>query len=102
MGGYDVLSRVVWGAQTAVLVIVVAVVMSIFIGVVLGLVSGYLGGWLDRILVVIADAVYAFPSLLVAIVMAIVISGGQSSLLGGIFAAGTLHHAWCSSRSTSG
>jgi peptide/nickel transport system permease protein len=33
------------------------------------------------------DAVYAFPSLLLAIVMAIVISGGQSKLWGGIFAA---------------
>jgi peptide/nickel transport system permease protein len=87
VGGYDVFSRVVWGAQTAVMVIVVAVVMSIFIGVMLGLVSGYLGGWLDRVLVVIADAVYAFPSLLVAIVMAIVISGGRSSLWGGIVAA---------------
>ena len=87
VGGYDVFSRVVWGAQTAVLVIVVAVLMSIFIGVILGLVSGYIGGWLDRILVVIADAVYAFPSLLVAIVMAIVISGGRSSLWGGILAA---------------
>ena len=86
VSGYDVLSRVIWGAQTAILVIVVAVSMSIVVGVILGLVSGYLGGWLDRILVVVADAVYAFPSLLVAIVMAIVISGGQSSLVGGIFA----------------
>ena len=66
--------------------------MSIFLGVILGLVSGYIGGWLDRILVVIADAIYAFPSLLVAIVMAIVISGGQSSLWGGILAAAHLHH----------
>lgn len=87
VGGYDVLSRVIWGSQTAILVILVAVVLSIFAGVILGLVSGYLGGWLDRILVVVADAVYAFPSLLVAIVMAIVISGGESSLLGGVFAA---------------
>jgi peptide/nickel transport system permease protein len=87
VGGYDVLSRVIWGTQTAIMVIVVAVLMSIFVGVILGLVSGYIGGWLDRILVVIADAIYAFPSLLVAIVMAIVISGGQSSLLGGVLAA---------------
>ncbi|MDJ0321474.1 ABC transporter permease [Pseudarthrobacter sp. PS3-L1] len=87
VGGYDVLSRVIWGTQTAVMVIVVAVTMSIFLGVILGLVSGYIGGWVDRILVVIADAVYAFPSLLVAIVMAIVISGGQSKLWGGILAA---------------
>lgn len=86
-GGYDVLSRVIWGSQTAVLVIVIAVALSVFAGVLLGLVSGYFGGWLDRILVVVADAVYAFPSLLLAIVMAIVISGGQSSLLGGLLAA---------------
>ena len=87
VGGFDVFSRTVWGAQTAVLVIIVAVALSIFAGVALGLVSGYLGGWLDRILVVVADAVYAFPSLLVAIVMSIVISRGQSSLWGGVFAA---------------
>jgi peptide/nickel transport system permease protein len=87
VGGYDVFSRVIWGAQTAILVIVVAVILSIFAGVVLGLISGYFGGWVDRVLVVIADAIYAFPSLLLAIVMAIVISGGQSSLWGGILAA---------------
>jgi peptide/nickel transport system permease protein len=87
VGGYDVLSRVIWGSQTALAVIVIAVVLSIFLGVLLGLVSGYFGGWIDRVLVVIADAVYAFPSLLLAIVMAIVISGGQSNLWGGIFAA---------------
>jgi peptide/nickel transport system permease protein len=87
VGGYDVLSRTIWGAQTAILVIVIAVILSIFAGVFLGLVSGYFGGWLDRVLVVICDAIYAFPSLLLAIVMAIVISGGQSSLLGGVMAA---------------
>jgi peptide/nickel transport system permease protein len=87
VGGYDVLSRVIWGSQTALSVIVVAVALSIFVGVILGLTSGYLGGWLDRTLVVIADAVYAFPTLLLAIVAAIAISGGQSSLWGGVFAA---------------
>src|SRR3954469_10013733 len=87
VGGYDVLSRVIWGSRTALYVIVIALVLSVFLGVPLGLVSGYFGGWLDRVLVVICDAIYAFPSLLLAIVMAIVISGGQSSLWGGIFAA---------------
>lgn len=87
VGGYDVLSRVIWGSRTALMVIVVAVALSIVAGVLVGLVSGYFGGWLDRILIVVADAVYAFPSLLLAIVMAIVISGGQSSLIGGILAA---------------
>jgi peptide/nickel transport system permease protein len=86
VGGYDVLSRVVWGAQTALYVVVVAILASIVIGVVLGLVSGYFGGWLDRVLVVVADAIYAFPSLLLAILAAIVISGGQSTMWGGIMA----------------
>lgn len=87
VGGYDVFSRVVWGARTAISVVILAVIISVVLGVTLGLVSGYLGGWLDRVLVVIADAVYAFPSLLLAIVVSIVISGGQSSLFGGIVAA---------------
>ena len=87
VGGMDVLSRVIWGTQTALLVIVVAVLMSIFAGVILGLASGYFGGWVDRTLVVIADAVYAFPSLLLAIAMSIVISGGRSGLFSGILAA---------------
>jgi peptide/nickel transport system permease protein len=87
VGGYDVFSRVVWGAQTALSVVIIAVVLSIFLGVVLGLVSGYLGGWLDRILVVIADAIYPFPTLLLAIVVSIVLTGGQSGVVGGVLAA---------------
>lgn len=88
VGGYDVLSRVIWGSQTAAAVIFAAVLMSIFLGVFLGLVSGYFGGWLDRVLVVIADAIYAFPTLLVAIVMSIAINKGQSGFWGGILACG--------------
>jgi len=87
VGGYDVLSRVIWGAQTALYVVIVAIVLSVFIGILLGLVSGYLGGWVDRTLVVVADAIYAFPTLLLAIVVAIAISGGQSGLWPGILAA---------------
>lgn len=87
VGGTDVLSRVIYGARTAVEVIVLAVVLSGVVGVPLGLVSGYLGGWLDRVLVLVMDALYAFPSLLLAIVVSIVLSGGNSSALGGILAA---------------
>lgn len=86
VSGFDVLSRVIWGAQTALFVIVAAIAFSIFLGIALGLVSGYFGGLLDRILVVLCDAIYAFPSLLLAIVMSIVISKGQSTLMGGILA----------------
>jgi peptide/nickel transport system permease protein len=86
VGGYDVLSRVIWGSRTVLLTILIAVLLSLVVGVLVGLVSGYFGGWLDRVLVVIADAIYAFPALLLAIIVAIVISGGQSSLWGGILA----------------
>jgi peptide/nickel transport system permease protein len=85
--GSDVLSRVIWGAQTALEVIILAVVLSIIVGVPLGLISGYFGGWLDRVLVLITDALFAFPSLLLAIIVNIAIAGGTSSKLGGILAA---------------
>ncbi|MFJ4620660.1 ABC transporter permease [Streptomyces sp. NPDC088812] len=87
IAGYDVLSRTVWGARTALEIILAALLLSVVPGTVLGLASGYLGGRLDRLLVGLADALYAFPPLLLAIVMSIVISGGQSSLAGGLGAA---------------
>ena len=64
------LSRTIYGARTAVEVVVLAVIFSLAIGVPLGLISGYVGGWLDRILVLIMDALFAFPYLLLAIVAA--------------------------------
>ncbi|MFE2534876.1 ABC transporter permease [Streptomyces sp. NPDC059371] len=87
IAGYDVLSRTVWGARTALEIILAALLLSVVPGTVLGLVSGYLGGRLDRSLVGLADALYAFPPLLLAIVMSIVISGGRSSLASGLGAA---------------
>ena len=87
VGGQDVLSRVVFGARTAVIVIVVAVIISIVVGVPIGLISGYVSGPLDRALVLIMDALYSFPSLLLAIVVSIIIGGGQSGFVTGILAA---------------
>ncbi|MDQ3616827.1 MAG: ABC transporter permease [Actinomycetota bacterium] len=81
---YDVYSRVVWGARTALEVVGLAVVLSVVLGVPLGIVSGFLGGWLDRLLVFLMDALYAFPSLLLAIVFAFLLRG---PLGGGVVAA---------------
>jgi peptide/nickel transport system permease protein len=83
---FDVFSRVVWGARTELSVVLLAVVMSLVVGVLLGLVSGYVGGWLDRVLVLVMDALYAFPSLLLAIVFAFLLTG----LLGGSITAAAL------------
>ena len=82
---YDVLSRVIYGAQTALEVIVLAVLLSIVVGVPLGLISGYFGGWLDRILVLVADSLFAFPPLLLAIIVGVSIGGGGGKW-SGIFA----------------
>lgn len=83
----DVLSRVIYGARTALYVIVLSLVLSLFVGVPLGLVSGYVGRLLDRALVLVMDALYAFPSLLLAIVVSIMVAGGESSAFGGVMSA---------------
>src|SRR5215216_1259756 len=70
----DVLSRVIWGSRTAIEVVLLAVVFSIVIGVPLGLISGYVGGRLDRGLLLVMDALFAFPYLLLAIVIAFLLS----------------------------
>jgi peptide/nickel transport system permease protein len=80
----DVLSRVIWGSRTAIEVVVLAIVFSLTIGVPLGLISGYVGGRLDRVLVLITDALFAFPYLLLAIVVAFLLS---DSIGQGIFTA---------------
>lgn len=85
--GEDVFSRVLFGARTALYVIITSLVLSLFIGVPLGLVSGYVGRWVDRILVLFMDALYAFPTLLLAIVVSIVVAGGTSSSFGGVLSA---------------
>jgi peptide/nickel transport system permease protein len=76
---FDVFSRVIWGARTALEVVILSMFVCVVIGVPLGLVSGYYGGWLDRILVLIMDALYAFPSFLLAIVFSFLLT----NLLGG-------------------
>ncbi len=86
----DVFSHIVYGSRTALLVVVLAVVVSLVIGVPLGLYSGYFGGKLDRGLVLIMDAMFAFPSLLLAILVAFLLSGKLDFLgpgFGGIMAA---------------
>ncbi len=80
----DVLSRIVWGSRTAIEVVVFAVVVSLLVGVPLGLISGYVGGRLDRVLVLIMDALFAFPYILLAIVIAFLLS---NSIGQGVFSA---------------
>jgi peptide/nickel transport system permease protein len=75
----DVLSRVIWGAQTELKVVVLALVISLAAGVPLGLLSGFFGGVADRALVLVMDALFAFPPLLLAIVIAFLLGSTVSS-----------------------
>ena len=80
----DVMSRVIWGTRTELKVVLVSLFLSLSIGVPLGLISGYFAGRLDRALVLVMDAMLAFPFLLLAIVIAFLLSG---SIGRGIFTA---------------
>jgi peptide/nickel transport system permease protein len=71
---FDVLSRTIWGARTAIEVVLLSILICVVVGVPLGLISGYYGGWMDRILVLIMDALFAFPSFLLAIVFSFLLT----------------------------
>src|SRR5699024_750962 len=71
--GFDVLARVIDAASLAFLVMAIAVSIAMGLGVTLGLYSGYRGGKLDRVLVTCMDAIYAFPSLVLAIIVGFVL-----------------------------
>jgi peptide/nickel transport system permease protein len=75
--GRDVLSRIMAGAGTSVLVAFLTVLVALVLGVVIGLVAGYARGWVDRILMVGNDALLAFPGILLALGVMVVIGANQ-------------------------
>jgi peptide/nickel transport system permease protein len=68
--GRDMLSRIIYGSRTALIVGVLATVISIAIGIVFGAIAGYAGGWVDSILSRIVDTMMAFPVLALLLVLA--------------------------------
>lgn len=73
--GIDIASRIMIGARTCLLVGIVAVSIALVIGVPLGLVAGMSGGWLAELIMRASDILYAFPALLLAILLAAVFGG---------------------------
>src|SRR5258708_1395608 len=70
--GRDLLSRIMTGAVTSILVGVIAVGIGMGIGVALGVISGYFGGWLDEGFMRLMDAVQGFPAILSALLISAV------------------------------
>ncbi len=71
--GRDVFSRVVSATGTTVMISTLTVLLAIPLGTLIGAISGYLGGRLDRIVMIVMDALLAFPGLLLALgIMAVI------------------------------
>lgn len=71
--GRDVLARTMAGSRTTLPLAVVLVASSLLIGGFLGAVAGYLGGIADEVIMRIADIVFAFPTIILAMVVAAVL-----------------------------
>lgn len=74
--GRDILSRVLYGGRISLSVALVAAFISMGIGLLTGLVSGYAGGKTDTVLMLVVDFILAFPSLLLAIGISVILPPG--------------------------
>ena len=76
--GRDILSRIVMGSRSVVLLATASTALALWLGVTVGLVAGYFGGWWDEILMRGADVLLSFPALLLAL---LIISSLGSAML---------------------
>ena len=68
--GRDQISRIIWGARVSLYVGIASVVLGTTVGALLGLVSAYVGGGFDTLLQRLVDALMAFPTLILALIIA--------------------------------
>ena len=74
--GRDMFSRVLYGARLSQLEIIVSVSMALAIGVPLGMISGYVGGLTDQVILWFIDLLYAFPGIVLAILIVAILGPG--------------------------
>lgn len=79
--GRDVLSRLMAGAGTSLWVAFLTVVVALSLGVVGGLLAGYLRGLVDRWLMVANDALLAFPGMLLALGLMVIMGANQYGIV---------------------
>ncbi len=68
--GRDIFSRLMTGAGVTIPLALMLVVMSMLVGTLIGAVAGYFGKWVDEVLMRLTDLVMAFPTVILAMVVA--------------------------------
>ena len=81
MLGRDMLARIIVGARTSLLVAVFALAMGGGVGTAIGLAAGYYGGKIDALLMRIGDATIAFPIILLAMLLAILLGPSLTNVV---------------------
>ena len=71
--GRDMLSRIIWGSRVSLAVGALAVLLASAFGAAVGLVAGYYGGRVDATLMRITDATLSFPTILLALILAVTV-----------------------------
>jgi peptide/nickel transport system permease protein len=79
--GRDVLSRIIYGARTSLVIAVGATAVSVVLGEILGLIAAQFGGIVFQIIMRFIDALMAVPMLLVALIMATLLGGGAKNVI---------------------
>jgi peptide/nickel transport system permease protein len=67
--GRDILSRLVYGSRTILILAPLSVMASVIVGTLLGLIGGYFGGLTDEVVMRILDAIMAFPTILLYLII---------------------------------
>jgi peptide/nickel transport system permease protein len=82
--GRDLLSRLIYGARVSLTVAALALTVGGGIGLTVGIVAGYVGGVVDTLLMRLVDAAFTFPAILFALLLAVTMGQGLSTLIAAI------------------
>ncbi len=79
--GRDMLSRVIYGSRVSLLLGLVSVTIGMIPGVIMGMTAGYFGGWVDAVISRFIDALLAFPSIILALIIIATLGPGIMNVM---------------------